>query len=430
MAYAEKVYKVRNGKQTKQFTWKAVYKKPDGTKGTASGFPTKKTAEDWGNAQEAAIRTGRWIDPSLMQRTFGSWAREWMKGQAPRGTTTARRWDRLEAVIFPRWGNVPMSQITWYEAESWANALAIDDVSVTHALSLMSTILNGAVDAKHLLVNPLAGRRRRRTAAAKEALQAKEEAKGNQYAPPEVVLQLARRAGPLDGMHILTVAFTGLRWGESIGLHRDNALLTRSEHYDGGLFECKVLRVVEEVAEYQERLPDGSKGPLVLALEPVKTRESNRRIDVPPFLEVLLHQHLENVKTPQLFMTRSGAFWRRGNFGRQVMKPVSGGRAAAPAVRGHAQREGWEPIMPGLTMRAMRHTHDTYQAQIGVKPILEFEQAGHKYPGIKGRYQHPTPEMRRERLEGLQEIYERAMRALGWTEIWPPAEPSPQDSPK
>lgn len=423
MAYAEKVYKVRNGKQTKQFTWKACYKKPDGTKGTESGFPTKVTAKEWGDTQEAAIRAGRWIDPVLMRTTFGEWAREWMAKQSPRGTTTTRRWARLEAVIFPRWETTPLMQITWFDAESWANDLDIDDVSVTHSLSLMSTILNGAVDAQRLLVNPLAGRRRRRTAAAKEALQAKDEGKENQYAPPEVVLQIARRAGPLDGMHILTVAFTGLRWGESIGLHRDNALLTRSEHHDGGLFECPVLRVVEEVAEYQKRLPDGSKGPLVVALEPVKTRESKRRIDVPPFLEGLLRDHMARTGYPYLFTTRAGGFWRRGNFGRQVMKPVSGGREALPAVRGHAEREGWEPIMSGLTMRAMRHTHDTYQAQIGVKPILEFEQAGHKYPGIKGRYQHPTPDMRRERLDGLQQIYERAMRALGWEEVWPDVPP-------
>lgn len=419
MAHAEKVYKVRNGVKTKQFTWRACYKKPDGSKGTEPGFPTKKTAEDWGNAQEASIRAGRWVDPALMRRTFGEWAREWMASQSPRGTTSTRRWARLDAVIFPRWESTPLMQITWYDAETWANSLTIDDVSVTHALSLMSTILNGAVDAKHLLVNPLAGRRRRRTAAAKEALQAKDDAKENAYAPPEIVLQLARRAGPLDGMHILTVAFTGLRWGESIGLHRDNVLLTRSEHYDGALFECPVLRVVEEIAEYQKRLPDGSKGPLVLDLEPVKTRESKRKIDVPPFLEGLLREHLERTSYPYIFTTRSGAFWRRGNFGRQVMKPVSGGRKGLGKVRGHAEREEWEPIMPGLTMRAMRHTHDTYQAQIGVKPILEHEQAGHKYPGIKGRYQHPTPEMRQERLDGLQRIYERAMKALGWDAIWP-----------
>jgi integrase len=81
-------------------------------------------------------------------------------------------------------------------------------------------------------------------------------------------------------------------------------------------------------------------------------------------------------------------------------------------------KEAWEPIMPGLTMRDLRHTHDTYQAQIDVRPRLAFEQMGHKYPGIKGVYQHPTPEMRRQRLDGLQRIYERALGNLGWESTW------------
>ncbi|MGW4199628.1 hypothetical protein [Streptomyces sp. NPDC004726] len=75
--------------------------------------------------------------------------------------------------------------------------------------------------------------------------------------------------------------------------------------------------------------------------------------------------------------------------------------------------------MPGMTMRAMRHTHDTYQDQIGVRPALMYEQAGHKRPGIKAVYQHPTPGMRRERLDGLEKIYAEAMWSLGWAEIWP-----------
>ena len=74
--------------------------------------------------------------------------------------------------------------------------------------------------------------------------------------------------------------------------------------------------------------------------------------------------------------------------------------------------------MPGLTMRDLRHTHDTYQDQIGVRPALMFEQAGHKRPGIKAVYQHPTPSMRQERLDGLQEIYERAMHNLRWRTLW------------
>ena len=74
--------------------------------------------------------------------------------------------------------------------------------------------------------------------------------------------------------------------------------------------------------------------------------------------------------------------------------------------------------MPGLTMRDLRHTHDSWQEEVGVAPVLGYEQMGHKYPGIKGTYRHPTPSMRMQRLAELQGLYERAMRNLGWESIW------------
>ncbi|MFF0451484.1 hypothetical protein ACFYT4_34870 [Streptomyces sp. NPDC004609] len=53
-----------------------------------------------------------------------------------------------------------------------------------------------------------------------------------------------------------------------------------------------------------------------------------------------------------------------------------------------------------------------------MKAPLACEQAGHQRPGIKAVYQHPTPQMRRERLGGLQKIYERAMRNIGRRTLW------------
>ena len=45
MAYAEKVFKVRNGKKTTQYTWRSRYLLPDGINyGSKAGFATKKTA--------------------------------------------------------------------------------------------------------------------------------------------------------------------------------------------------------------------------------------------------------------------------------------------------------------------------------------------------------------------------------------------------
>ena len=46
MAHAEKVFKVRNGKKTTKYTWRARYKRPDGSWGSEPGFPTRKLAEE------------------------------------------------------------------------------------------------------------------------------------------------------------------------------------------------------------------------------------------------------------------------------------------------------------------------------------------------------------------------------------------------
>jgi len=418
VAHAEKVYKVRNGKPTKQFTWKVRYKKPDGTRGTESGFPTKRTAEEWGEEQEAAIRAGRWIDPALQRMTFGEFARRWMKVKPKRGNTVDKRWNLLQQHIFPKWEHTPLQSFNWFDVDAWQQSLACDDVTAGHCVSLMSSILTGAVDARHLPVNPLFGRRRTRSTVVAAAGRKSDEEK---WVRPEVVLQMAQRLGPAVGLHVLTTAFTGLGWGEGAALHRDNVLRTRRQPHDGGWFECPIIQVdpeVGELVEYSGRDEDGNKTGMVLQLEPPKNSKRARGVDIPPFLAELLRCHLADWPHPYVFCTPGGKFWRRSNFTRANIRPAADGRDALPTVKGHKPRPEWKPIMPGLTMRDLRHTHDTYQDQIGVRPALMYEQAGHARPGIKAVYQHPTPAMRQERLDGLQEIFERAMGNLGWRTLW------------
>lgn len=422
MAHAEKVYKVRNGKQTKQFTWRSRYKRPDGSWGSEPGFETKVLAKKWGDKQEADIEAGRWIDPELQRMQFGVFARKWMKAKPKRGATIGKRWNLLEQHILPKWEHTPLVSFNWFDVDAWQQTLACDDVTAGHCVSLMSSILTGAVDARHLTVNPLYARRRTRatagTATAKPKARKSDEEK---WATPEVVLQVAERLGPAVGLHVLTTAFTGLGWGEGAALHRRNTLLTRRQPHDGGWFECPIIRVdpdLGELAEYEGRDEDGNKTGLVLQLEPPKNEKRARDIDVPPFLAQLLRYHLTDWPHQYVFCTPSGKLWRRSNFTRAQLRPAADGREELPTVKGHRPRPAWTPIMPGLTMRDLRHTHDTYQDQIGVRPALMFEQAGHKRPGIKAVYQHPTPAMRQDRLNGLQEIYERAMGNLGWGTLW------------
>lgn len=419
MAYAEKVFKVRNGQKTKQYTWRCKYKKPDGKEGSESGFPTKALAVAWGNEQEAAIRAGRWIDPALSRVTFGEFTKKWMAAQTPRGRTVINRWNLLEYHILPRWEHTALHAITWFDVEAWSRTLTCAESVVGHTLTLMSQIMTGAVDARHISVNPLYGRRKTGksgSAAAKPRKTSDEE----KWAPAEVVLKVARRMGPANGLHVITTAFTGLRWGESTGLHRRNTLLTRRQAYDGGFFECPVIRVEAEegeLAEYSVREEGVKKKRRIQQLEPPKNATSVRDIDVPPFLAALLQKHLASWPHDFVFCTPTGTWWWRNNWG-VVIRPAADGREATKRNGRWPAKEAWEPIMPGLTMRDLRHTHDTWQAEDNVAPVLAHEQAGHKFPGIKGVYQHPTPEMRQYRLEALQRRFERAMGILGWSEVW------------
>lgn len=418
VAYPEKVYKVRNGKPTKQFTWRARYKKPDNTWGSEPGFPSKTTAEAWGEEQEAAIRAGRWIDPALARKTFGVWAREWMKAKASRrGKTFDGWWQLLDRVILPKWEHVQLLQINWFDVEAWAAQLAHAESVVDHSITLMSSILTGAVDARHITVNPLYGRRRtgKKTGAAAKGKRKTEQEE--MWAPPETVIRLAQRMGPAKGLHVLTTAFTGLRFGEGLGLHRDDVLRERRQSFRGGIFTCPTLGVHQEYAEYTKRGPDGEKLGLVKLLEPLKNESSVRNVDVPPFLARLLRHHLDDWPHEFVFCQPNGGPWWTGNWARQI-RPAADGRPERAKRQGASYREAWGPIMKGLDLRALRHTHDTYQDEIGVRPALAHEQAGHRRPGIKGVYQHPTPAMRQERLDGLEGIFQDAMRNLGLKTLW------------
>ncbi|MCM3822412.1 hypothetical protein ACP4TB_29520 [Streptomyces sp. DR3-1] len=415
MAYAEKVYKVRNGVKTKQFTWRACYKKPDGSKGTEPGFPTKKLAEEWGTEQERLMKAGTWIDPQMRATTFGQFARVFMAVRKKRGRTTGTRWEKLEKLILPRWDDVPLGAISWFDVDAWQQTMTVEDVTRGHCVSLMSTIMTAAVDANYIVANPLFGRRRTRETAGNAArLKVPKMPNG---ARPEDVILIAERLGPTKGLHVLTTAFTGPRWGEGIALRRENILLERRQPWGAGIFVCRTIRIVEEYAEYQARDEFGNKQGYTLQLEPTKNDGSTRDVDVPPFLATLLRYHLQDWPFELVFSTGSGTPWRRGNWGKRI-RPAADGAPPRMGNRYTLSRPRWEPIAPGLDMRALRALHDTMQAEIGVKEPLAFEAAGHRQPGIKRHYQKPTPAMRAERLNGLDAIFWKAMANVGLRALW------------
>ncbi|WP_267244407.1 hypothetical protein [Streptomyces sp. PR69] len=440
MAYAEKVYKVKNGKQTKQYTWRARYKLPDGTLGSQPGFPTRKTAEDWGNQQEAAMAAGTWVDPKKAQTPFGEWVEIWKTANKPRpGTATKRRY-LLDGLLLPEFEFTPLVEVNnVFTVKAWAARAAKpagthDPVTVGHARSLLSAILTGAEDAGYIVANKLYGRK---IAVSGDRAGDEEEV----WAQPDEAYRIFERLPGVHGLMVVADCYLGLRWGELAGLHRDNCLLKRTDKVDGRTFVRHVVRIDPKVGALHEdefELDDEGlaawhaaedarlaecrekgwkanrrrtpKARVELYLGEPKNRYSAREVDMPPFLVKMLGAHIEAWPHEHPFTTPNGDWWRRGNFGR-TLKPAAGGRSAIPRKRGFAGREAWGPVLPGFTMRGARHTHDTWMKEDRVDRALRFLTMGWVPKDIEGTYEHVTPEMRKHRLDQLEARWVRGKKA-------------------
>ncbi|WP_093714224.1 hypothetical protein [Actinacidiphila alni] len=421
MAYAEKVYRYRNGKRTKQYTWRGRYKAPPGSKPAwpgKSGFPTQATALRWAEQEEAKANAGTWIDPKLQETTFGTFSRRFMANNSKRGQTVTTRWRYLETYLLPKWEHTPIRAFNWFDVDGWQQTIPTDDVTRGHVVSLLSTILTAAMDAGLRDVNPIYGRRRTKPTGAGAVKDKPKKKVGNDgTVPPEEVVLLADRLGPVLGLRVLVTAFATARYGEGFGLHRDNALGMRQQRWRGGIFECPVMKIVEECAEYDLFDEAGNKIGLFHGIEETKNDGSTRDVDLPPFLAQLMRYHLDDWPYDRVFSTPNGKLYRRGNWSR-ALRPAADGRPERKRRQGVSFRAAWEPISPGVDIQALRSTHDSWQSEIGVAEPLAYESMGHKRAGIKGVYQKPTVEMRRARLDGLEEIFWQAMKTVGLRTLW------------
>jgi hypothetical protein len=71
----------------------------------------------------------------------------------------------------------------------------------------------------------------------------------------------------------------------------------------------------------------------------------------------------------------------------------------------------WLPLKPGLTPHGLRHGHNVWMDEDGIKQIMKFDRLGHVMPGIGGTYSHVSASMRAELKEALQKRWEAALAA-------------------
>jgi integrase len=452
VAYAEKRGRGRQ-------PWRVKYKLPSGIEASESGFETKAAALVWGRDQEARIREGRWTDPNAGKITVSDWIDRWLAIQDVGVSTADNRQYLIRRFLQPAWGTSALNSLSTEAITRWENGLparaGISRRTARDARSLLCTILGDAAAAKPPLIpyNPALRPRNRGSRTGRRLDRGPQRV----WATPLQTLQLAERAALLTGRDddftmIVTIGYTGVRWGEAIGLEREYVHPA----------EIQVEWQLREVNGVFHRLPPKDDSYRSINWEPCLP------VDLPGFLADLISRQIQarpgqrcscaarHGGTGQyVFLGPDGGHYRRSNYARRVFRPACDGRyepapdrpprlvisdatiwpglpvttwpaippdndpaaeftpprgRGIPVIPDGTPLACWLPLKPGLTPHGLRHSHKT-SSEDGIPEILAEQRLGHEVPGMRGRYAHASARMRGDLKAALQVRWDDSLRA-------------------
>lgn len=319
-------------------------------------FRTKRDADDWLAERQAELRSGDWSDPDAGQVEFGSYAATWIAERGIGASTADLYRSLLRNHLDPTFGKVAVADITSAMVRAWRVARLENGVgpsTVAKSYALLRAVLMTAVDDRLIRRNPC-------------------RVKGASTAPtPErptaTVQEVYALAGAIQPRYralVLLAAFSGLRWGELVGLRRRDLDLTAG-----------TLRVRRNIAE----LHSGER----LVKEP-KSAAGKRTVAIPAVIHDELATHLavysEHGADGRVFVGAKGATPRRNHFNRLWRKACG------------------QTGIKGLHFHDLRHTGNTLAAATGASTRELMTRMGHSTARAALIYQHATAE--RERLIG------------------------------
>lgn len=374
-------------------TGKPVYKRD-------SGFATEKAALDHGKDQEADIRRGTWHDERKGQLTLDQYWHRWVDTYETSDRNMRVREAQYNNHLKPRWGAKPLNEIDALDVAAFEKAKRAQ-VSRKYAngiMELLRMMMDDAVFAGLIRVTPVRASSRRGT---------KEPVKKREAIVTDIptVMAVCERLTAQEALMTLTALFTGMRWGEVIGVRR--SFLDLHPAADGKLAHG-TYTIDEKIGAVHE-----DRGGRRFFAWPKEHK--GRTIELPPFLVEKLLAHLETfpVQRDLLFCDSKGNAFNRSNYNDRRWRPACDG------WEGWDAKQGRKPLLPapavakGLVMHDLRHTHKTWLADDGCEPVARDERLGHATPGMDGVYIHVTAAMRRKILDSLQTRWEKYQASIG-----------------
>ena len=347
MAHIERRQQKRPDGSRAPVKWRARYTGPDG-KERSRTFKRKIDAEDWLVEQEAAKKSGKWVDPDAGKITVGEWADQYMAARFDLKPKTRASYENLlRSCIKPTFGDFALSAVESSHVDIWVAALVDKGLSasrVRQAYVVLGAILKKAV-TRHLIAS---------SPCAVDNLPRLNPKERRALTADQVALLAAAIAEPYD-LLALVLAYVGIRYGEATALRRGRCNLLRNR-----------LLISESLAEVNGCFHFGA-----------TKNHQDRTVVVPKFVTARLERHLEeHVDSDPSAL---------------VFASPSGG----PLAYSNFRHRHWDTAVKvaGLPMpmgiHTLRHTYASLAAKAGASLKMIQTQLGHGDPSLTLRlYQH------------------------------------------
>jgi len=317
----------------------------------------------------------------------GEWIDRWLPLQDVGISTEENREYLIRRFIRPTWGDSELGSLSTEEITKWENELpartGIGRRPARDARSLLGTILGDAAATKPPLIpyDPAIRPGNRGCCTGRRLARAPQRV----WATPLQALLVAKRAALLTGRDedfttVVTIAYTGLRWGETIGL------------------ECEYAHPEEIHAEWQLRELRSAFHRL-----PPKDDSYHGRYEPGPGRPARLVIVDATVWPGTLI-----AMWPPAQPGATQYAPPRG--RGIQAVPEDTPLPCWLPAKNGLTPHGLRHSHKTWMAEDGIPEILAEQRLRHEVPGMRGLYAHASDRMRDDLKAALQARWNDSLR--------------------
>jgi len=303
-----------------------------------SGFTTKRQAVAFEAEQRRRFQENAWTDPGAGRVTIGVLFHEWLAAKQISDRTRSDYAEVWASVISHKWDEVEVRSVSPADIASWISGLSekYSVARVAKAFSILSQVFDWAIADNRIPHNPA---KRARVLNRGPLLSQRRRINEVRYLTHLEVRRLVGCAGE-DGLMLLVMAYTGLRFGEVTALQVQDVDLKSNR-----------LRVTRAYTDIRGKL----------AITPPKSGKA-REVPIPEHVIPNLSQLIafRHDQDALVFTSKAGKAIRYSRWRREIFNP---------AVK--------IAELDGLTPHGLRHTYAVLAIQSGANPKILQSAMGH-----------------------------------------------------